>query len=143
MFNRLTQPGTLPWSPQGNDEVIGRNTETVGYDFSYLQKLSKDELKQQLGSILPTIDFFMEMHNAKDKVVKMDLSYVHVHGMPDGKLPSQVTPQDYSDVKDYTVHFDTLNLSKYGFPQDLEIFIHNFCTFLCAKKMHIELLLSA
>ena len=36
-----------------------------------------------------------------------------------------------------------LSTGKNGFPPALEVFIHNFCTFLCAEKMHIELLLTA
>jgi adenosine/AMP kinase len=112
-----------------NNEVVGRNSETpAGFDFSYLKSWTKEQLHERLGTIMPIIDFMIAMHNAKDKVVRMDLSCVD---------PA------INEIKDYSIHFDTVAASKFGFPQDLEIFIHNFCTFLCAQKMHIELLLTA
>jgi hypothetical protein len=104
------------------------NSEPTTYDFTYLKEWPKDKLREQLGTIMPVIDFLVPMYNAKDKVVKFELSCI------DPRVNA---------LKDITMMFDTVGASKFGFPDDLEIFIHNFCTFLCAQKMHIELLLSS
>lgn len=123
------------------------NMEPQVYDFSYLKSWTNDELKTKLASIVPIIDFLMNMHNAKDKVVKMELSCVPANAPEwvfDLRDPDRFAERN--NVKELTLYFDTLKLfnkvSGLNFPQELEIFIHNFCTFLCAQKMHIEVLLT-
>ena len=103
------------------------NTEAMTYDFTYLNTWTTEQLKQRLGAILPTVDILMSMHNAKDKVIKMELACV------DAKS---------TILKEHILYFGTLSTSPMGYPQELESFIHNLCTFLCAEKNAIKDLLA-
>jgi hypothetical protein len=95
--------------------------------FDYLKTWDRPRLYARLEEIRPIIDFLLKMHNAGIKVAGIELAYLN-----EGEAPGR-----------YSLHFDARGgeWSSCGFPEDLEIFIHNFCTFLCAEKWAIEFLI--
>jgi len=111
----------------GHSNLLTMNEETNTYDFAYLKQWSTDQLKNRLGAIMPTIDFLLAMHNAQDKIARIDMSCI------DAK--SKI-------LKEHSIHLGTFSTFQNGFPATFEQFIHNFCTFLCAEKHHIELYLT-
>ena len=94
--------------------------------FFYLNAWDKEHLQKRLNLIKPLINFLLDLHNAKDKAASIDMSCV----TDEGKLLHNA------------ITFTTLSTTENGFPDALEEFFHNFCTFLCAEKSMIEFMLS-
>lgn len=112
--------------------------ETVtAQTFDYLKTWDRERLYARLGKIRPTIDFLLQMHNATgDKAVSMSLYF---EGSDNGEAAENLF---FSNVSaDERRNAFLLQASSEGFPEVLETFIHNFCTFLCAEKMMIEFLI--